>query len=273
MIPFRAENPTHGTSYVTIALIAINCLVFLYEVTRPGDGMQKFIWKYGYVPAEFVHGSDAVRKELQTANNAPPTIYEDQRTRRRFLVPTPQLPVEEATFYPAWVNIFTCMFLHGGWMHLLGNLLYLWIFGNNIEDKLGPVLFVVFYLGTGVAGNLAHTWWVPSLVPLVGASGAISGVMGAYIVLFPRVRILAVIPWYFYWFTVRLPAWVFLGVYYLIQNLVPAFQPSQGSVAYWAHIGGFAAGAAMIFLFPHHKHPPRARPGPPRSDHEADFEF
>lgn len=274
MIPIRDENPTHGTSYVTIALIVLNCLVFLYEVTRPGDGMQQFVWKYGYVPAEFVQGSEAVRKEMQAANNAAPTVARDPRTGRPVLVRPQQLPVDEATLYPAWVNIFTCMFLHGGWMHLLGNMLYLWIFGNNIEDRLGPVLFVVFYIGTGVAGNLAHTWWDPSYVPLVGASGAISGVMGAYIILFPRVRILAVIPWYFYWFTVRLPAWLFLGVYYLIQNLVPALRPNQGSVAYWAHLGGFAAGAAMILLFPRRKHPPQTGPESRRRfDHEADFEF
>lgn len=274
MIPIRAENPTHGRSYVTIGLIVINCLVFLYEWSRPGDGMNELIWKYGYVPAELAHGSDAVRQELRAENSAAPTLVRDPRTGWLVRLRPQQRPVEEATFYPAWINIFTCMFLHGGWLHLLGNMLYLWIFGNNIEDKLGPVLFAVFYIGTGVAGNLAHTWWDASFVPLVGASGAISGVMGAYIILFPRVRILAVIPWYFYWFTVRLPAWVFLGVYYLIQNLVPAFRTSEASVAYWAHIGGFAAGAAMILLFPHREHPSPTRSVRPRHpDHEADFEF
>ena len=170
--------------------------------------------------------------------------------------------------------MFTCMFLHGGWAHLLGNMLYLWIFGNNIEDRLGRVLFLIFYLGTGVVGNLAHTYFEGSWVPLVGASGAISGVMGGYVLVHPHAHILAIIPLGWYWFTAKLPAWVFLGVYIVLQNLFPATlggREQGAGVAYWAHIGGFAAGAALIFLLPRRPVPAYARPARPIDDDDADI--
>jgi membrane associated rhomboid family serine protease len=187
----------------------------------------------------------------------------------RPIVVRQDIPVKAATATPAWVSMFTCMFLHGGWMHLIGNMLYLWIFGNNIEDRLGPVLFLVFYIGTGVVANLAHTFFEMSWIPLVGASGAISGVMGGYIMLFPRARILAVVPVYYYMYSVKLPAWVFLLIYVVLQNLVPAFG-GGGPVAYWAHIGGFVGGLALIHLFPHRKIPATAQ-ARPIDDDDADF--
>ena len=280
MIPIRDENPTHHKSYVTIGLIAVNVAVFLLQVRGVQDVDQDIVYKYGFVPAQLVHGSaelrDEIRKDppLQLKRDQFGRTYVNRLTGLPVMEPVP-IPIDTITAVPAWVNIFTCMFLHGGWMHLLGNMLYLWIFGNNIEDKLGPVLFTVFYLGTGVAGNLAHTWQDPGLVPLVGASGAISGVMGAYVLLFPRAKVLTLIPAGWYWFTVRMPAWVFLGVYIVVQNLFPVFRGSQGAVAYWAHIGGFAAGAALIYLFPHRKPPQTpARPVTGRFfDGEADFEI
>ncbi|MFQ5422583.1 MAG: rhomboid family intramembrane serine protease [Phycisphaerae bacterium] len=274
MIPIRDENPTHSTPYVTVGLIVLNSLIFLFQITRPDDAEQLFTWKYGFVPAQLVNNEADFRRAM--TENAPVTQAVDRQGRPLFYRATGQpvtirqhLPVDEAAALPAWLNIFTCMFLHGGWMHLIGNMLYLWIFGNNIEDKLGPVLFVVFYLGTGVTGNLAHTWAEAGVVPLIGASGAISGVMGAYVLLFPRAKVVAVVPAYFYWWTIKLPAWLFLGIYIGLQNLFPAFRGGQSNVAHWAHIGGFAAGAALIYLFPHRKY--AAAPRPVYTDDDADI--
>ncbi len=180
--------------------------------------------------------------------------------------------LDESAALPAWVNIFTCMFVHGGWMHLLGNLLCLWIFAGSIEDRVGRFAFVFFYLLTGIAANLVHTWFAPGYTPLVGASGAISGTMGAYILLHPKARMLAVFPVGWYPLTVSLPAWAFLGIYFLIQNLYPAyFTVGDQSVAYWAHIGGFISGAAIIYLFPVKMGPPIARPAYNPDDDDADL--
>jgi membrane associated rhomboid family serine protease len=278
MLPIRDNNPTSSTPYVTISLIVLNSLIFLYEVSRPGDGMNRLTFKYGYVPAELVRGSEEVARDMRAAeHNAPWQLARDPRTGRSVLIPPQRLPVAEVTAVPAWINLITCMFLHGGWMHLIGNMLFLWIFGNNIEDRLGWGLFLIFYLGTGIVGSLAHTFFEPGFSPLVGASGAISGVMGAYIVLYPRARILGIIPIGWYPLTVSLPAWVYLGFYFLIQNLYPAYFTAahltggQGGIARWAHIGGFASGAALILLFPRKPRPPVARPAYDPAKDNADI--
>jgi len=275
MLPIRDDNPTSSIPYVTIGLIVLNLLIFVVEIVQPGrDGMERFIWKYGFVPAELAHGQDGMRRDM--VENAPVVPARDAFGRQLFdfnghqLVHRVALPVEDAAAVPAWINIFTCMYLHGGWAHLLGNMLYLWIFGNNIEDRLGPFLYFVFYTATGLLGNLLHTFFDSAAVPLVGASGAISGVMGAYILLYPHARLTAIIPIGWYPATANLPAWIFLGVYIVVQNLYPAAfsAGAQGGVAYWAHIGGFVGGAALIKLFP--LKPQLYRPPPPPDD-DADF--
>lgn len=278
MIPIRDDNPTAGTPVVTIALIVINVLVFFAELGQ-GQRMQEFIWKYGYVPAELTESRTDLRRAM--IEDAPLQPATDQFGNRlvdpfgRPLARRVPLPFDEATALPAWLNIFTCMFLHGGWGHLLGNMLYLWIFGNNVEDRLGPLLFLVFYLATGLVGNLAHTLFDSGVVPLVGASGAISGLMGGYLLLFPHARVLALVPAGWYWFTVKLPAWIFLGVYVVLQNAFPVLGGFVGAagqrsaVAYLAHLGGFVGGMAFIHLFPH-----RPAPQQPRreiSDDDADL--
>jgi membrane associated rhomboid family serine protease len=150
-------------------------------------------------------------------------------------------------------HILTSMFLHGSWMHILGNMWFLWLFGNNVEDSMGRVRFVVFYLVCGVAAAAAQVITSPgSIVPMVGASGAISGVMGAYVVLFPRVRVFTLVPLGFFITTIALPAWVMLGYWMLLQvvSSLPSLAGSnEGGVAFFAHIGGFAAGALLIKLF------------------------
>jgi membrane associated rhomboid family serine protease len=276
MFPIGDDIPTSSRAYVTVGLIVLNCLIFLFEVSRPGDGMQEVTWKYGYVPAELVQESQEFE---QTLLRHPPMRPVRDRFGRplavffgRPLAEPDTVAIKAVTAVPASINIFTCMFLHGGWMHLLGNMLFLWIFGNNVEDRLGSCLFLVFYLGTGVCGNLAHTFVDSSSSPLVGASGAISGVMGAYILLYPRARILAIVPIGWYPMTFSLPAWVYLIFYIALQNIWPAlFAGGQDNVARWAHIGGFFAGMAMIHVFPHVKRTPRAVPVYNRDEDDADF--
>jgi membrane associated rhomboid family serine protease len=278
MIPLRDDNPTFHPCVVTVGLIVVNVLVFLAEKSGGDAGMQRMIWKYGYVPAELVRSREEVRREM--TDNAPERVVTDRYGRvriNRFGAPITQPvqpPVREAVALPAWINIFTCMFLHASWWHLIGNMLYLWIFGNNIEDRLGPVLFLVFYLATGVAGNLAHTAYEANAVPLVGASGAISGVMGGYILLFPHARVLAILPLGWYPLYVKVPAWIFLGVYFVFQNVFPAVHGGlagiRSAVAFLAHIGGFVAGMALIYIFPHRRLPRIVRRYAPDPD-DADI--
>ncbi len=252
MIPIRDHNPTHGTPFVTYALIAANVLIFLYTQMQPDNG-EGIVWMYGFVPATLSYEPEQVRDALQRrADMQRPMMVRDRAGNVRVIVQ--RSFAREATAVSPSLRLLTCMFLHGGWLHLLGNMLYLWIFGNNIEDRLGHLVFVVFYLVTGVLGTLAHTFLdMQGLVPLVGASGAISGVLGAYIWLYPHTRVEAIVPIGWYITTVDLPAWVFLGIYAILQilNGLPALSStSTGGVAYWAHIGGFAAGLVLILVLP-----------------------
>jgi membrane associated rhomboid family serine protease len=166
---------------------------------------------------------------------------------------------------PAPLTVLTSMFLHGGWMHLIGNMIYLWIFGNNVEDSMGHARFVLLYLLCGVAAALAQAWVQPdATVPMVGASGAISGVLGAYLLLFPHARVHVAVPIGFMLHTLDLPAVLVLGLWIGLQLLSSALAtPGEGGVAFFAHIGGFAAGMALIPFFKYRRvrlfHPPRRR--------------
>lgn len=208
MIPLRDVIPSRTRPVVTMALILVNALVFLRQVSLPPDVLEAFIHAFGLVPAHF-----------------------------------------------SWTTIVTSMFVHGGLMHAAGNMLYLWIFGDNVEDRMGHGRFLVFYLLSGIGAALAQTWAAPdSPVPMVGASGAIAGVMGAYFVLYPRSRVLTLIP--FPITVVEIPAVYFLGVWFLMQfvNGVATLAPADtgqiaGGVAFWAHAAGFGVGAALVFLF------------------------
>jgi membrane associated rhomboid family serine protease len=158
-----------------------------------------------------------------------------------------------------FVPLFTSMFLHGGWLHIGGNMLYLWIFGDNIEDRLGHFTFLLFYVACGLAAALAQIYINPtSKIPMVGASGAVAGVLGGYLVLFPHARVLALIPILFFFQIVEVPALVFLLFWFLMQFLsgaiaVTAALSEGGGVAWWAHIGGFVSGIALAFLLPKRK--------------------
>lgn len=230
MIPLHDDNPTVITPYLTITFIVMCVLVFLWEVSL-GKNMQQAVFSYGVIPA---------------------VLFEHKQLH-------PDLAA-----VPAWLTVFTSMFLHGGWMHLIGNMLYLWIFGNNIEDAMGHVRFVVFYLLCGIAAAMAQALPNPeSAIPMIGASGAISGVLGAYLLLFPHARVLVAIPFGFYLHTVRLPAGWVLGFWFVLQllNSAVASGGEKGGVAWGAHIGGFVAGMALIPLFKYRRvrllHPQR----------------
>ncbi|MBI3570632.1 MAG: rhomboid family intramembrane serine protease [Gammaproteobacteria bacterium] len=218
MIPLRDDNPTSITPFVTYAFIAACVLVFLWQMSLGEKGFEAAVLALGVTPAILL--GDA---------RLPPELY---------LVP----PV---------ATVFSSMFLHGGFMHLAGNMLYLWIFGNNVEDSMGHVRFVIFYLLCGVAAVLAQAWPNPdSTIPMIGASGAISGVLGAYLLLFPRAHVLVLIPLGAFSRLVPLPAMVVLGFWFVLQLISTALSDgSQGGVAFGAHIGGFVAGMILIPVF------------------------
>jgi membrane associated rhomboid family serine protease len=218
MIPLRDENPLSSTPAVTYALLAACLLVFLWQVSLGAPDFNRAIFSLGVIPAVlFGHA---------------------------------QLPPELAMVPPV-ATVVTSMFLHGGWMHLAGNMLYLWIFGDNVEDRMGHLRFLVFYLVCGVAAVFAQALPAPEArIPMVGASGAISGVLGAYLLMFPHARVLVLVPIGFILKVVRLPAVWVLGLWFVIQLVSSLLAPpDEGGVAFRAHLGGFVAGLVLARLF------------------------
>ena len=218
MIPLHDDNPTELVPILTVGLIAACVLVFLWQSSLGEEAGVQAIYSFGLIPA--------------------------------VLFDNVALPGELAKV-PAAATLFTSMFMHGGWMHLAGNMLYLWIFGNNVEDRLGHGRFLLFYLLCGVAAALAQALpETASEVPMIGASGAISGILGAYLLLYPRARVLVMIPIGFIPYTLRLPSVAVLGLWFVMQLLSSmAATPGQGGVAFGAHLGGFVAGMALLPLF------------------------
>ena len=212
MIPIRDQNPTRHAPIMNYLLIAANVLVFLFFLMA-GANQEALVYQFALIPSNVTAGVD----------------LGDVR------------------------DIFTSMFMHGGWAHLLGNMLYLWIFGDNVEDRLGSFKYLLFYLAGGVAASLAHILTNPgSQIPTVGASGAIAAVLGAYLVLYPRSRVLTFIPLGFFMRLTLVPASLVLGLWFVLQlfnGVVSLGGPEMGGVAFWAHIGGFAFGVLTAFLF------------------------
>jgi membrane associated rhomboid family serine protease len=218
LIPLRDNIPSRTTPFVTYILIGANVLAFLFELSL-GPNLQQFIHIFGVVPTKVA------------------TIISE----------APQL-VHYAVF-----PFFTSIFLHGGWMHLLGNMLYLYIFGDNVESALGHFRYLVFYLCCGVAASFVHILFnFGSDIPTVGASGAIAGILGAYFLLFPQAKVVTILPIFFFIQIVEVPALIFLGLWFLIQFLSGSMTLGSGAsaagVAWWAHIGGFAAGAGYTLV-------------------------
>jgi membrane associated rhomboid family serine protease len=230
MFPYRDENKTIRTPYTTYALIALNVGTWLL-VQGAGETLPlaRSVCELGLIPAELTGAAPA---------------------GARFPMGPGLACLTDEGRQPA--NVLTSMFLHGSWMHLLGNMWFLWIFGNNVEDAMGRARFTVFYLLTGIVAALTQVVLNPaSTVPMVGASGAISGVMGGYIVLYPRVRVFVMVPLGFFLTSMAWPAWAMLGYWLLLQFVsgLTVLGQEGGGVAFWAHFGGFVAGAVLVKLF------------------------
>jgi membrane associated rhomboid family serine protease len=218
MIPLRDDIESSKPPLVTTGLIAVNLLVYVFQVLS-GTGQEAWAWKFGLVPIELTRGVEV----------------------------TPSLHT------PVVLNLFTSMFLHGGFFHVAGNMLYLWIFGDNVEDRLGHFRFIVFYLVCGLIAALFFVWTEPNLkVPLVGASGAIAGVLGAYLLSYPHARIATLIFFGFFIRVIYIPAVFVLGLWFVLQvisGLPAAGGSGGGGVAFLAHVGGFLAGMLLVLPF------------------------
>lgn len=222
MFPIRDDNPQLLTPYATYGIVIVNIAAWIFlQGLGQEPGLSGSVCTFGLIPGELL--------QLSSANPGLCVIGDS-----------------------SWYTTITSMFMHGSWMHILGNMWFLWIFGNNVEDAMGPVRFVAFYLLCGLAAAAAQVAADPSSpIPMVGASGAIGGVMGAYIFLYPHVRVHMLLILVIYVTTIAVPAWLMLGYWILVQTLGGlASQGSEGGgVAFWAHVGGFVAGIAFIYVF------------------------
>jgi len=212
MIPLRDNIPHRRKPIVTVLILIVNIVVFLYEISL-GQRLEEFIYLYGFIPHSLF------------------------------------LPI---SFLSKIKPLFTSMFLHASWAHLVGNMLFLWIFADNVEDRLGHFNFLIFYVLCGFGASLSHLIMSShSRIPAVGASGAIAGVLGAYLVMFPSAKVLTLIPLFIFWQIVEVPAFIFLGVWFIYQFLlgVSSIGGTQAGIAFWAHIGGFIAGIVLLRVF------------------------
>jgi membrane associated rhomboid family serine protease len=218
MIPLKDMTPRRSFPVVTLLLILINVVVFSHQVLLPPAAGEAFVRTYGLVPAKI---------SLALAG-------------------------KHYTMEQALLPLFTCMFLHGGFLHIIGNMWFLWIFGGNVEDRLGSLPYLLLYLVAGIGSGISQTLFSwGSHIPSIGASGAISGVLGAYIVFFPGSRILTLVPLFIIFFTWRIPAVIFIGLWFIVQFLSGVSSlgsAATGGVAWWAHVGGFLIGAIIALL-------------------------
>jgi membrane associated rhomboid family serine protease len=268
MLPLRDANPRLKVPVVTLLLIAANAVAFLFwqPTLRGGDeaelDQQTFFWCHGLIPYELAHGVPLA----DSGSEGAAAIVEDYG--RGF--PAEDLQAflgEECPDKSPWLSVLTSMFLHGGWLHIIGNMLFLWVFGDNVEDRLGKIGFLLFYLAGGAAAGALQFVFAPdSTIPNVGASGAVAAVLGAYLFLYPRARVLTGVALIFLWTLVELPAIVVLGFWFVLQ-LFSGFaglgEEVNSGVAYWAHVGGFAFGFLFALLALRRR---GARPIPARPD-------
>lgn len=292
MIPLRDDVPSHTVPVVTCTLIAINAGVFLYEANLPDRELERLFDTYATTPLYTARGErpsgallervDAFRKDVADAGSGTRPTGQDGRRRRAADTPpsiadqpwwvivaddgfkrwlarrgetVDDFPPESVPWAARLLPLLTCMFLHGGWMHLIGNMWFLYLFGDNVEDGLGKGRFVAFYLAGGVLGSLAHAAVdTASPIPTVGASGAISAVMGGYMLMYPQARVLALVPLGRVMQMIELPALMFIGLWFVMQAFqgVASLRPeaSGGGTAWWAHIGGFVFGVLWVVIVP-----------------------
>ena len=231
MFPIRDDNPHFTTPYATYGLIAVNALVWaLVQGFGAEPALSSSVCQLGLVPADLLHTAPAGTSFPLTPDSVC-TLSGDGSS---------------------WHTVITSMFMHGGWMHLIGNMWFLWIFGNNVEDAMGHFRFVLFYLLCGISAAALQTALDPnSVIPMVGASGAIGGVMGAYVLMYPRVHVHLFVFLGFYATTFAVPAYFMLGYWFLVQLVSGsiAIGAQGGGVAFWAHVGGFVAGALLSLVF------------------------
>jgi membrane associated rhomboid family serine protease len=266
LIPIHDDNPARRTAVITYALIAVNVVVFLLEpiafapfTETASDatsqcGQLAFFHRWAAIPRELI-----TNEQLQVTAGPPASATQCLAVRPDY----EKIPA---------VSVLTAMFLHGGWLHLLGNMLFLFVFGNNVEDRLGHVRYLLFYLICGYAATYGFALTQPnSRETLVGASGAIAGVLGAYLILFPRARVTSLIPFLFF-LPAQFPAWIVLGSWFALQYVyfLGAGMAEGSSVAYFAHVAGFVAGVVLIILLggmsPARRPPPSWPPPSPRWD-------
>jgi len=238
MIPLRDSIASQHTPFVNYLMIAICSLAFTAQVTSE-DGGQTIIEQFGMVPVRLTDPS--VQASI--------TIVQPVQTPLGIVVQEREHVLADSPISP-WLTLITCMFLHGGWMHFIGNMWFLYVFGDNVEDRFGHLGYLAMYIGTGIVAGASH--WLTneaSPIPTIGASGAVAGVMGAYALLYPHARVLAVLPVFIIFYTFVVPAPIFLGVWFAIQMFsgISTSDASTG-VAWWAHIGGFVAGAMLATI-------------------------
>lgn len=248
MFPIRDNIPSRSVPVVNYIMIALCTGAFLLQLLADGANIS-LVERLGMVPARITNGEIQILVPEQVAVQSPFGIQVVQRQR----------PLQPAAVAP-WLTIVTCIFLHGGWMHFLGNMWFLYIFGDNVEDRLGHTGYAIFYIASGVAASLVHfASDTNSTIPTIGASGAIAGVMGAYFCMYPKATVLSVIPIFIFIEMVVLPAPIFLGIWFAMQLMQGVSSGAGGAgVAWWAHIGGFVAGMAVakILSLTHHLRPP-----------------
>jgi membrane associated rhomboid family serine protease len=230
MFPIRDDNPHFLTPYVTYGIVAINVLVWVFVQGLGSEpALSKSVCTLGLVPGELLQTVSA-GAQVQIG----PGVY------------------CVITDTPSWMSVLTHMFMHGGWMHIIGNMWFLWIFGNNVEDSMGHARFALFYVLCGLAAAGLQVFSRPdSGIPMVGASGAIGGVMGAYVLLYPRVNVHMIFWFGLYVTTFAIPAMWMLGYWFLVQLIggLGSIGAQGGGVAFWAHVGGFVAGALLVLVF------------------------
>ena len=214
MIPLKDSTKSPVFPIVNLSIIVVTILVYLFEVSIEPEQLNQLYYTFGVIPVEVI-------------DNFFPGLY----------------------FTPILISFITTLFIHGGWMHLIGNMLFLWVFGDNVEGKLGHFNYLLFYLLAGAMATLSHVISTPfSTLPVVGASGAVAGVLGAYIISFPKSRVLALVPIFIIFTLVEIPAVIFIAIWFLLQlfNGFVSFGGDVATVAYWSHIGGFIAGVLLI---------------------------
>jgi hypothetical protein len=236
MIPLRDNIPPRTVAVVNYVMIAVCVIVFLIQVAEPEDA-DSLVERYGMIPARVLNPSKRI------------VIVEEVEEPTRYGYVTREVEHELApSAVPPWLTPLTCIFLHGGWLHIIGNMWFLFIFGDNVEDRFGHVGYLVFYVVGGMVASLVHLATnSTSPVPTIGASGAIAAVMGAYLISYPRAMVLALVPIFYFLQIIVLPAPLFLGIWFILQFVSVTTAESTG-VAWWAHIGGFAMGVGVTWL-------------------------